>query len=1092
MTSISNASHAGDAPRQDARQGDAQRRATAARVELTGLIAASMVVVVAVSFAAAARGVRVGAIDADVRAGRVIALNQQPAAAALAPVLAQIFAPGEAGAVAQELQAWLAQHPVRNVGALARAETTAKRVRGSRSLLAARARLDAAAAAGRTLTTVPLLTPRQVGALKPSFVVRSVGDFRLSVLGSLLLVLAAFFGLHGVRRLLKSAADPLLLPPMLLLCGLGLTAMIGLRDPVRDQLIATTFATGVALGAVAAAVAWRAPIERLNLQYAPLAGAFLLSMLLIVFGNGPAGSEARVNLWGFQPVEVIRLLVVFYLAAFFARRWQHLRSLPHAGARGLSWLRSVSIPPLEYVVPVAAALGIVGLFFTVQRDLGPALVFGCVFLALWAVAVRRAGLAIAGLVALAAGFWVVVQIGFPATLATRVAMALDPWANARAGGDQIAHAFWALASGGFAGAGPGMGDPQYVPAGYTDLIIAVLGEELGFAGLLAIAAAYVVICHRAMRIALRAGSDFACFLALGLGLALFIQLLLIVGGVLGVLPLSGVVTPFLSFGRSAMVANMAAVGLLLAISHAARPEPRREATANFAAPLRYITAALAVVGVAVLGRASYVQLWAADATMTAPALVQLADGTVRFDDNPRLLAAARDILPRGNITDRNGVIVATMCGDGERRCYPFGGRLFHVVGDGNSELDWRASNTSFIERDYSARLAGFDDYARAVDVRTASGRALRVVRHDYRELIPLVRYRYRPGHPAVEALRARPRDVRLTIDSRFQVRVADLLRRGVEAARSSRGAAAVVDARTGEVLAAVSYPWPESAVAPDSTIDPEVRLDRVRYGVYPPGSTFKLVTAAATLSLRPDLGNVHHMCVRLPQGRVGIQLAGASRPIRDDALDAVPHGDIGLDEALRVSCNAYFAQLGRTLGADALLQMASRFQIDTARPNTAERLRGQLTYAAFGQGETLTTPLHLLGVTSAIAAGGQLAAPKWVLDGEGPAAPAAAAVSADVAARLGRDMAAAVASGTGRAVARVRPAIAGKTGTAEVAGGPSHSWFTGFAPASGSGRRLAFVVLVERGGYGGRVAAPIAGQIVEAARELRLFEGDRK
>jgi peptidoglycan glycosyltransferase len=264
----------------------------------------------------------------------------------------------------------------------------------------------------------------------------------------------------------------------------------------------------------------------------------------------------------------------------------------------------------------------------------------------------------------------------------------------------------------------------------------------------------------------------------------------------------------------------------------------------------------------------------------------------------------------------------------------------------------------------------------------------------------------------------------------------------------------------------------------------------MRYGVYPPGSTFKLVTAAATLALRPELGSSNQICVRLPDGRAGVQLPGRTRPIRDDALDTEPHRHLGLDEALRVSCNAYFAQLALALGPDALFGMASRFDIEVARPNTARRLREQLPYAGFGQGETLVSPMRILSVAATIAAGGERAPFRWTLDEA--AEPAVRVMPVQAAARLARDMAAAVATGTGRSVAGVRPAIAGKTGTAEVSGAPSHAWFTGFAPASGRGRRLAFVVLVENGGYGGRAAAPIAGQIVGAARELQLFQGDEE
>jgi peptidoglycan glycosyltransferase len=372
---------------------------------------------------------------------------------------------------------------------------------------------------------------------------------------------------------------------------------------------------------------------------------------------------------------------------------------------------------------------------------------------------------------------------------------------------------------------------------------------------------------------------------------------------------------------------------------------------------------------------------------------------------------------------------------------------------------------------------------------SSTGERLTVRRRDYRELVPLVRHRYEPNHSDVRALRERPRDVQLTIDARLQMRVAEILARGTRAAGRSRGAAAVVDAATGEVLAAVSYPWPvDAALDGRLPLEPDTRLDRLRYGIYPPGSTLKLLTAAAVLELRPALAASRHMCVRLPDGRVGARVPGFARPIRDDALDHAPHGHIGLDEALRVSCNAYFAQLGRAAGADALIDMAARFRIDLAKPNTPNSLEPQIAYAAFGQGEATVRPMRLMGITAAIANAGTFIEPRWIKEPVPAGAPPVRIMNTRNAARLARDMALAVSGGTGRAVAHIRPVIAGKTGTAEVDGAPSHAWFTGFAPASGPGRRLAFVVLVEGGGYGGRTAAPIGGAIVEAARDLRLFE----
>jgi cell division protein FtsW (lipid II flippase) len=1085
------------------------RRTVQSRVEAAGLCLAAVLTLLAVGLAIAGRSARAGDVDQHIQDGSIAVISDRDAAP-LTRALSTVWAGDEAAALSAELRAWLARNPIDDIDDLRRAAIDVSRARSMTALRSVRARLNEnAGAAGDA--TVSLFTRADLAAIRPLIVIRRVADFQVSMAIAVAFVIAGFFGLHVVRRTIRSTADPLLLPAVFALCGIGLAVMIDLRDPVRDTLIAVTFARGVAIGCALAALAWCVPVERLSLQYAPLAGALALSVLLIVFGSGPAGSEAKVNLWGVQPVEAIRILITLFLAAYFSRKWRFLRNLSHEGARHVPLLRWIAIPPLEYVVPVAVALTLVALFFVAQRDLGPALVFGCSFLALWAVAVRRAGLAVAGLAALAAGYWLVVHLGSPAIVATRVAMAADPWMNARPGGDQIAQSLWGFASGAGIGSGPGLGDPQYIREGHTDLILSALGEDFGFVGLLTVTVLYGVMCHRAIRIALRAPSDFSGFLALGLTFGLFIQLLLIGAAVLGVMPLTGVVTPFLSYGRSAMTAHLVMVGLLLSISGRTVAGESPRLAVHFAPAVRWVVACFAVIAAIALGRAFQVQVWAADETMARSALVRLADGTLRFDDNPRLLSAARQLLVRGTISDRNGVPLATSdralvqkqaqalgrlgldakdaCQTSRSRCYPFGGRMYHLLGDANTQLDWTATNNSFVEEDAGARLLGYNDFAAPARIETSGRPAVTLTRRSYRELVPLARHRYQPENADVVMLRERPRDVRLTIDARLQLRAADILRRGVAAAGSSRGALAVMDVRTGEVLAAVSYPWPEDGVfTGNGRFDPQARLDRVRYGVYPPGSTFKLVTAAAALTLRPELSSSQFMCVRLPDGRIGARVPGSTRPVRDDALDATPHGNIGLDEAIRHSCNAYFAQLGQQLGTDPLIDMASRFHIDVARPNTPQRLRPQLPYAAFGQGEALASPMRLLTVTAAIAGGGQLVEPRWILDSSAPPAAAITVLPRAAADRLARDMAMAVTSGTGRSLAGVKPAIAGKTGTAEVAGGRSHAWFTGFAPYGGTtGRTIAFVVLVENGGYGARAAAPIAGELVAAARELDLF-----
>ena len=139
----------------------------------------------------------------------------------------------------------------------------------------------------------------------------------------------------------------------------------------------------------------------------------------------------------------------------------------------------------------------------------------------------------------------------------------SPWDNAVRGGDQVAQGLWGLATGAIGGTGVGLGNTRFVPEGHTDLVLAAVGEELGLVGLLVVGAAFALIAWRGFRIARRASSDYRFFLAVALTLSLAIPVLVMAAGILGLLPLTGVVTPFLSYGGSAMVANFVALGLLV-------------------------------------------------------------------------------------------------------------------------------------------------------------------------------------------------------------------------------------------------------------------------------------------------------------------------------------------------------------------------------------------------------------------------------------------------------------------------------------------------------------------------------------------------
>jgi cell division protein FtsW (lipid II flippase) len=910
--------------------------------------------------------------------------------------------------------------------------------------------------------------------------------------------------------------DQTLLPAVLLLSGIGLTLMISLRDPVRDNLIFVDFAQGVVVGCLL-----MAGLSELNFaqvfdksSFVPLIGSCVLSLLLILFGRGPGTSDAKVNLFGFQPVELIRILLVFFLAGYFAPRWDILRHVQERRERLKLLTRHFDIPPVEYTLPVLVSVALALLFFFLQKDMGPALVFACLFLVLYGMARRSAAVPVAGLLLMGGGLLFGYVAGVPHTVKERVTMWLSPWDNAIHGGDQLAHSLWAFATGGLSGMGIGRGDPQLVPAAHTDLILSALGEELGFLGVALVFGLFAWIVYRAFRIAGRARTDYEFFLAAGMAAATALQILLIAGGALGVTPLSGVVTPFLSYGRTSMIANFVVIAILLAVS--SRGETKAPTQPKIPVPLGIFGAIFGIAAALVFAKAAFTQVLHSSAIMGAGTLVTQADGYRRFQYNPRLLEIMRDI-PKGTIYDRNGLPLATSNWDElekhraeyqqlgidiDRACprtgsrfYPFGGLMFDLLGDLRTRTRWAASNTSYVERDSARRLRGYDDRPALVEVTNPkTGKIERVIRYDYRELVPLLRHRYDPQNPEVRQVLDRPRDVRMSIDARLQVRVSEILRSQLKQAQQDKGAAVVMEPSSGDLLAAVSYPLPPDEPnaerqTPGDPDQPNPYLDRARYGLYPPGSTFKVVTAIAALRKDGALAHRTYECIRLPDGRVGNFMKGSTRPIRDDIQDAAPHGTLDMRTAIAVSCNAYFAQLGTyDVGPEPLWATANLLGIVTASPNTAKQLKQSLPQSSYGQGQVVASPFQLARVAATVANGGAMPQGRWLADENNTRKDAATTVmSPDAAQTLGQFMREAVTSGTGRRASANVP-VAGKTGTAELADAPSHAWFIGFAPYGAGTKKIALSVLVENGVYGGTAAAPAAAQIVNAAMALGLIQ----
>ena len=1115
---------------------DRRRRQESGRAPLPGarpafrdtetllLAAASLVVALGLVLVYLAVSRPLAGVAAALARGEVVDLSTLRDPAPLLPLLGSLDEPAERAFVADQIVQRAQRGGMANVGELGRLRVPVAGVEKSARLpgLAARARAARAhaaeaGAAPAAEPTVPLLTFAQLRELKPHVIVRQPGSFRAQAALWIVLYLLAFAAAHAALRLRGSTGDPLLLPLLLTLTGLGLMAMISVRDPLRDLLLFRTFVEGVVGGLLLFVLASQVDVERSPVRRAtflPLLAAFALSVLLILFGSGPGGSDAKVNLFGFQPVEAIKILVVLFLAGYFFDRREFLRELAEERAGLGSLPRWLRLPKLEYAVTPIAALAIVLLFFFLQHDLGPALVIAFLFLLLYATARGRGAMVATGAAALVLAFFVGYRLGVPKTVTGRIEMWLSPWDNGFRGGDHLAQSLWAMAGGALSGTGLGLGQPARVPEVHTDLVLAALGEELGFLGLLAVAALWAALLWRGFRAALRAAGIYSFFLAFGLTLLLALQMALIAGGILGVLPLSGVVSPFLSSGRTAMLANFLIAGVLLAVSARPGRSSQTAAAERFRGAVRWTAVGLGALGLLILGKAAWVQVAQADRYLTRGALTLQADGWRRFAYNPRLAEIA-ETIPRGDIVDRNGIPLATSdprqlerfrstyeklgvslaaagggLPAGNGRLYPFGGLTFHLLGDLRNRVNWGAPNTSYAERDSRIRLQGYDDYAAVVHVRQPTGERSDLIQVDYKELIPLLRYRWRPSHPDVERLLSRDRTLHLAIDVRLQLRAAEILARYAREGGAG-GAAVVLDAANGDLLASVSYPWPQRLPVVASE-DPKTGvIDRARYGIYPPGSTFKIVTALAALRLDPGLAGRTFACQRLPDGRIGNVVRGFGKPIRDDPTDTVPHGTVDLRKGIVVSCNAYFAQLGSyAVGARPLLETAKKLGITVAVPNTPQQLQKALPQAAYGQGQVTATPLQMARVAATVAAGGAMPQGRWVIDESNPRKLAPEPIlTGPPLALLQQAMRQVVTAGTAAPYLRgVQPAIAGKTGTAEVQGKKSHSWFIGYAPYEAAGRRLAVAVIVEHGGYGGRLAAPAAGEIFKSAAQLGLFQ----
>ena len=375
----------------------------------------------------------------------------------------------------------------------------------------------------------------------------------------MLFVLGLLASGHVMVRITAQGADPLFLPMAAFMHGLGFV-MIARLDDRWAGLQATWSLVGLLAFAVTLIAIERTGDLR-RYQFTALATGLVLLLLPMIPGVGFTSGGARiwVNIGpiNFQPGEFAKILLAIFFAAYLSERRElildgHIRIL------------GITLPELRHLAPILVAWAVSVVVMVGEKDLGSSLLFFTLFVVMLWVATERASFLVIGAGLFAAG--AVIAHAMFAHVRTRVDIWLNPWAQESGRGYQPIQALYGLAHGGLTGTGLGMGSPDLIPAAHNDFIFAALGEEMGLIGVTAILAAYALLVGAGMRTALRAQRDFEKLLAVGLTTIAAVQTFIIVGGVLRVVPLTGVTLPFMSYGGSSLVANYVLLAILIRIS----------------------------------------------------------------------------------------------------------------------------------------------------------------------------------------------------------------------------------------------------------------------------------------------------------------------------------------------------------------------------------------------------------------------------------------------------------------------------------------------------------------------------------------------
>jgi cell division protein FtsW (lipid II flippase) len=909
--------------------------------------------------------------------------------------------------------------------------------------------------------------------------------------------LGGFILIHILLSIRLPQTDQLIIPVVMALTGISLLTLLSLQDPLRDRFLSRStlgyFIAGLTGLIILLLFNFRkfttdSGLYRMFLRkYQPAKGwqwavaATGLLILTILLGTGPEGSGVKVNLFGFQPSEIVKFLIILFLAGFFA-----------TNERFISEYRSWKKRWYFFSFAVIAILASI-ILFLMLGDLGPAIVVCFTFIILFSFS-RGDFILMAGAVVLyvlcgwvlkniwlatgvtililvlvmlfsrkqisessimalivIAGFLLLDQVPFidevfpgpVQRLVDRKAIWENAWDNEVFGGDHVANGIWAMSSGGLTGQGIGEGFAKTIPEAHTDMILPSLGEEFGLAGIICIFILFLVYLHRSILIGRQTGTPFLFYLCAGIGVGTFVQFLLIAGGSIGALPLSGVSLPFVSYGGSSLIINLLAAGFLLSASFVRGSAVQMQFITK--QQDRNLVPALVAACIGLLLLTSNVgrYLFNNEKWVVEPALVADRSGARMFSYNPRI-AILINKLEAGDLYDRKGMLLATskkehlakqrdsLIATGlekykldsishkrQDRFYPYGEHMFFWTGDINTGLFMGSTNGYFAEYELLAELRGFDAPSVNYHVKASRFREDRflpetavemsIVKSNYGALAPLLLAGI--NSVEVENFKKQNRNVQLSMDASLQTFLNQSLQK--DDSLLNKRVSVVIMEDSGDVLASSAYPlpqindWEQMMLTPaeqNSLAGWITNKDLGFTHATQPGSTAKILTAMAALNkLGPGITT---KVINIKQQDL----------IRTKGLEPDEPGNITMERAIVKSNNSYFIKLANEmqlqeemgnlyiqtgmflrgvggyyysgdLGNEVqqnkwrdLWRRTEFRSIRSYNPNDIRRTRGRgVSGMAWGQGELISTPASVARMVSAVANKGIMPANRYVL-----------------------------------------------------------------------------------------------------------------